>query len=349
VRQPLEFATIQDRLLTKLNPISAIPLRIGSIVNIPGAYRPTRPDPIAPIMAAPDFSQAMYKSLRDISAELMIPNLNLIQQNTIALLQPNQRFIEAYMVGLNHEMSRELLWRGYLTDQRGTYFRQFWDVSDYVTSEPGLTPEQLAERLKDIKPIHTWPRQADLGDNDNRQFSTSEEALVLVIRSDLLKKYPTAVVYAINAVWPDGGGSRQLGNLEKYPLFHAEIEPDLTFLGFDLTAVEAKGSSNPQDNRPGWFVAIKERSGEPRFGLDVADEPAITPAIKWDDLSWGHLAATQAEFDALNYIDLTEPLHNVNITQNPDNVYWATQAADMAHILYQVPVLIAIHASEMLR
>ena len=30
------------------------------------------------------------------------------------------------MVGLNFEMGRELLWRGFPTDQRGTYFDSFW-------------------------------------------------------------------------------------------------------------------------------------------------------------------------------------------------------------------------------
>ena len=55
------------------------------------------------------------------------------------------------MVGLNYEMSRQLLWNGYPTDQRGSYFRQFWDVSAYVP-QPGdpTNPTQLAEGLKDI-------------------------------------------------------------------------------------------------------------------------------------------------------------------------------------------------------
>ena len=33
------------------------------------------------------------------------------------------------MVGLNHEMMRELLWREYPTDQRGTAFHRFWGRS----------------------------------------------------------------------------------------------------------------------------------------------------------------------------------------------------------------------------
>ena len=76
----------------------------------------------------------MYKPLVDRSTELFLPNMHLIAQNTITLLETNQRFIESYMVGLNHEFARELLWREYPTDQRGSYFRQFWDVSAFLSA-----------------------------------------------------------------------------------------------------------------------------------------------------------------------------------------------------------------------
>ena len=66
------------------------------------------------------------------SPKYFLPNINLIAPNSITLLETNQKFIESYMVGLNHEMARELLWREYPTDQRGSYFRQFWDVSGYL-------------------------------------------------------------------------------------------------------------------------------------------------------------------------------------------------------------------------
>ena len=89
--------------------------------------------------------------LRDINKELLIPNLQLIPPNTISLLETNPKFIESYMVGLNHEMGRELLWREYPTDLRGSYFRQFWEVKG--VSNPD-TPAD-AEQLKDITKIHT--------------------------------------------------------------------------------------------------------------------------------------------------------------------------------------------------
>ena len=71
-------------------------------------------------MAYPEIDIPMYEPLKKLSDELFLPNLNLIPQNTITLLETNQSFIEAYMVGLNHEFARELLWREYPTDQRGS-------------------------------------------------------------------------------------------------------------------------------------------------------------------------------------------------------------------------------------
>ena len=81
------------------------------------------------IRFAPTFPQPMYEAMRDYFPDMLLPGMGLVPQNTIALLKTNPELIEAYMVGLNHEMSRELLWRGFPTDQRGTYFRQFWDAA----------------------------------------------------------------------------------------------------------------------------------------------------------------------------------------------------------------------------
>ncbi len=45
----------------------------------------------------------MYEPLKDRSAALL-PSINLIEFSSITLLETNQPFIEAYMVGLNHEL-----------------------------------------------------------------------------------------------------------------------------------------------------------------------------------------------------------------------------------------------------
>ena len=59
-----------------------------------------------------------------------MPGLDKFPLNRCGIFESNQAFIEAYMVGLNHEMAREMLWREFPADLRQTFFRQFWDKRD---------------------------------------------------------------------------------------------------------------------------------------------------------------------------------------------------------------------------
>src|SRR4029450_5424590 len=124
----------------------------------------------------------MLEPLKAIDVELFLPNIDLIAQNSITLIETNQKFIEAYMVGLNHEFARELLWRESPTDQRGSYFRQFWDVRSVINSE-GLSENALKEQLYDIPELHRWSVESNLGMHDNRATPGEEgqEEAVLVI------------------------------------------------------------------------------------------------------------------------------------------------------------------------
>ena len=138
-------------------------------------------------MAAPKFPQPMYESLRDLSQQLLLPGLETVEPNSVLGLETNSRFVEAYMVGLNFEMGRELLWRGYPTDQRGTYFDRFWDSR---SSGGGA----------DVNPIHGW-HDRPLGDP---QTAPAGDRFVMLMRSALLRRYPTAVIYAAKAIKPNG-------------------------------------------------------------------------------------------------------------------------------------------------
>jgi hypothetical protein len=359
VPQPMDLTNAVAKLKQSLNPAVAIPKRAEFILKIPASVKRSyvrRTKTFVPVMAHPVFTEPMYRALRDISSEFLAPNLGLIPNNTISLMETNQRFIEAYMVGLNDEMGRELLWRQFPTDQRGSYFRQFWDVSDTVERDPATPPAQVEERLLDIKKLHTWDRESLLGEHPSRPLPTGAEPdepkLVLVVRGDLLKRYPTAVIYAQRAKWNKdelGRDIRELddgdpGQVVKSPAFKAEVEPDVRFLGFDLTATAVKGSSDPAAGDPGWYFVIQERPGEPRFGLDDLTEESPESASNWNELAWEHLD----NFASLGCIDL-EAAIRVSAMPPPDNSFtWGRNAADMAYILYQVPVMVAFHAADML-
>ena len=139
-------------------------------------------------MNYPDIKDAMYVPLGGISSEYFVPNLKLVPNNTISLLQTNQPFIEAYLVGLNHEFARELLWREYPTDQRGSYFRQFWDVTNFVDRGPG--PKRSREDLKDIPPLHQWPATSALGSHNQRQ-AQGDRRVVLLFAATCSSAIPT--------------------------------------------------------------------------------------------------------------------------------------------------------------
>jgi hypothetical protein len=359
-RPPLGVDALADVIMTTIDPRVAIRRRILVSIRLPDRLRPQTAERIVPVMAYPEFPQPMYQPLRDLSAEYLIPNIGLVPPNTISLLETNQKFIEAYFVGLNHEMGRELLWREYPTDQRGSYFRQFWDVGDFVPSVPGQSPEQQAARLKDIPEIHTWTSGSALGSHNHRDAQGDATQLVLLIRGDLLKRYPNAIIYAHRARWQtDGFGnpltdeprelvpinseSDQLANA-RHPLYSAKVEPDIHFLGFDLTVDEAKGV-NADD--PGWFFVLKERVGEARFGLDVVEDAASVELNEWDDLAWGHVAG---DFGPGNHLQLP-PVAEAIAPADPQGMAWHadSNAADVAFILFQDPVLVAVHAQEMLR
>jgi hypothetical protein len=361
VPQPLDLNNAVLKLKQALNPAVAIPRRAEFVLKIPasikGAYlRPQRT--LVTVMAHPVFTEPMYRALKDISADFLAPNLGLIPNNTISLMETNQRFIEAYMVGLNDEMGRELLWRQFPTDQRGSYFRQFWDVGDAVNRDPAKPPAQVEEELLDITKLHTWERETFLGEHASRPLPSGaepgESRLVLVVRGDLLKKYPTAVIYAQQARWNKDEEERDIRELDdsnpaefiKAPIFKAEIDPDIRFLGFDLTASFVKGNADPAAANPGWFFVIQERPGEPRFGLDSLSVDSPAEPTNWNELAWEHLS----NFETLGCVDFNRhvPVPPA-MTDPPDDEFeWGRNAADMAYILYQAPVMVAFHAADML-
>ena len=188
-RTALDLPAEAEHTVVALDPAVTVRRRHDALVKVPLRIASDLSPDFVEAMACPAFDLPMYRPLADLSAELLVPNINLVETNSVTLLETNQKFIEAYMVGLNHEFARELLWREYPTDQRGSSFRQFWDVSSYLAGPPD--DETLRERLRDIPPLHLWRRASRLGKHDARERpSDDEEEVVLAIRGDLLKRYP---------------------------------------------------------------------------------------------------------------------------------------------------------------
>ena len=392
-RVPLALEQVRATILRAIEPARAFPARIAPLLKVGGrslgsyvgTYRddpgggtaPPGTERVVPVMAYPDIKQAMYEPLCAISSELMVPNLKLIEPNTISLMVRNLPFIEAYMVGLNHEFARELLWREYPTDQRPSSFRQFWDVSQ-VPNVQNVEPKAFEESLRDIVRIHEWAPASHLGDHNNRRVAGAppedsqtpllKRPVILVIRGDLLKRYPNTIIYAQRArwgtradnalrlvLWDETGEKGENDPADpniQYPQYKAFVRPDIHFIGFDLSVEEVRGDPALAEtadakaaipaNKLGWFFALKEVVGEPRFGLDDGLSTDPEPVV-WDNLAWQNLG------DDVTRIDVAKPFAVEPGGVDRQNVEWGANSADMAFILYQKPVLVAVHAREMLR
>jgi hypothetical protein len=359
-----DIANADRKLSAAIDPRVAFPKLVAAEVLY--TFNPLwllEPEHLVPAMAYPDFSDPMYEKLRDISSELFLPNLQLIPPNTISLLVTNPEFIESYMTGLNHEFGRELLWREYPTDQRGSYFRQFWDVKGIIAEDTGLSAEELADVYKDIEPLDEWTGLSHLGTHRNKKRPQGKQ-LVLVVRGELLKKYPNTIIYAQKAhIFKNKNGvadpqkepiiteiktEAEMKTEIEFPIFRAEIQPDFRFFGFDMSIEQARGDANPQHESDdwGWYFIIQQIPGEPRFGADIKFQPDDDPStpITWDDLGWDNFA------DGIEFLSTSiKPLPAFfNKLTAAEKAQWGTHSADMASVLYQKPVMIAIHAKEML-
>ncbi len=278
----LDIAALRTTLVTRIDPVVTVPRRVLNLISLSARLNWTPLDPLEPVMAYPEFPQAMYGPLRDLSEAYLLPGADLVPPSSVGLLQTNRKLIEAYMVGLNHEMARQLLWNGYPTDQRGSYFRQFWDVSTYVPQKGDpADPAKLHELLKDIPPVNTWPKPVALGSHPNRTDILANN-LVLLVRGELFKRYPNAIVYAVKAT-RDGSGAPGIDETdEHYPIFGGNLSPDMTFLGFNLGADDARGGTAASPY--GYYFAFQEQPSEPRFGLEPTAD--VSPVPHWAELAW---------------------------------------------------------------
>jgi hypothetical protein len=359
----IDLTSISNTMVTAIDPKTTIIRRGLSMIALPPWIIAEIGEDFNEVMAYPKIDLPMYQPLEERSADRLLPNINKIARNSITLMETNQRFIEAYMVGLNYEFARKLLWREYPTDQRGSYFRQFWSVGDTIDSE-GLSEDALKEKLYDIPEIHRWEPTSALGDHNNRipPGQPAEPQAVLIIRGELLKKYPNTVIFAEHAKMsgslrePDWLTAEEEKNpppsKTRTPLYQAHPTDDIYFFGFDLTIDEVKGTGGD----PGWYFVLQERPGEARFGLELSP---TTPIEAFDDVCWNDAmpGITPGQFlaaGALSSVNFTEPS---DVTDPPKHDQWnddrrvnlaSVSSARWAYMLLRQPVMVAIHASEML-
>lgn len=248
--------TFFEGVLAAADPGVTIPRRVRARI----AVTPTSPmqasatdDTLGPILVAPKLPWPMMRPLLGFGRDWLAPALEAkgAPEDFIAVMVPNQAFIEAYMAGLNDEIGREMRWRGFPTDQRGTVFDRFW-----------------SEQHPELAELHTW--QSTLG---NHALSGGAARLVIVIRGELLLRFGTAGVFLQKAAattppspLPDLGGAQST----QYPLFAGQLSGGISYFGFDVSTETAIGGGG---HGPGWYVVFQEPPVDLRFGAQQGANP----------------------------------------------------------------------------
>lgn len=317
---PLDLEAVRTGLLARTDPELTLTARINARLDLSAVSSLARRDVLDPVMAYPHFDDAMWKALHALGHGWLLPGLEDVPPDTVTLVATNPSFVAAHMVGLNQEMMSELLWREYPTDQRGTPFRRFW-------GRGGSAPD-------DIKPVHQFSGTL----TDNLLSGGAGEA-VLLLRSELLRRYPGSIIYLCRGKNTSADDPQLDESTITTPSFRGDFPPDISFVGFPVTPEQLRATTNP------WWFVIAQPPAEPRFGLD---DPTPTTPIKptsASDLAWNHMSADGNPDTPVPFATANPPmLHDVSF----GGAHWGDSAAVQARLTYQHPVRIAIRASTLL-
>ncbi|MET9735083.1 hypothetical protein ABZZ79_31910 [Streptomyces sp. NPDC006458] len=250
---PVDADGMCGRLAHALDPGTLLSDRLDSQITFLSEDAFTLPEaPGEPLMAAPDFAAPMALAMQKDAPDWFLPGSATIPDDRAVLLQANAPFIASFMVGVNDEMNREMRWREYPTDLRGSPFTHFWPRPDGAP---------------DIPPVHSWARDGGLG---AQLALDAGEVDVLLIRGRLVRRYPNLIVAAVPA-----SSVSDVDNLAEDTWQHPQMVLTLDERTCAYTFVL------PGDIHDWWFV-LAENSYRMRFGFDTGSDRYQ----HWSDLTW---------------------------------------------------------------
>jgi hypothetical protein len=321
---------------------------------------PAEATAMAPVLRSPVVPIPLADRLVEFAASTLLRMSEALPPNSLAVVEQNPAFVEAFLVGANHQMNNELRWREFPTDMRGTIFARFWNR--------GSAPDDASS--DDIPPIRSW--SGELGKNLVPRGDGGTNFVVL-LRSDFIRKF--GAVEMVLTRLKDGKTAWSPQDIDSFPAsFKGVIGSDTAYYGYDITRDSILATRNR------FFFAIYEPVGAFRFGLDIANasvrrarfpfataalpfslqaigrtpgdspvplhlksgQPGTGGADKWDDLSWADMTLTDA-----GYIDFvrTQPA----VSEPPPLWSAARTSASLALSFLQKPVAAVISAARVLQ
>jgi hypothetical protein len=306
--------TMAERLCAAIAPL---PLQWRRLVTEIGGAELTRRSldddrPLQPIMDHPHFDVPIAQEILSKWPEWALPGITALPDDSVVVMETNPGFVAALLVGLNQEFNRELLWREFPTDQRGTSFARFWPTAG-----------------NDVDEIARWPLGSTLG---SQIASGVQGSIALLIRGALLRRFPGLPLLAVPGE-PDGTLPKTFTGV---PATQVPLDESTTLYLFSGISEESALAGD-------YFFVLREPMTGTRFGFDLPGTNQGHSMTSWARLEW-----EMVNLDGGRFIKVSAP----PTTQPPgggDLAVWGNGSADMARIAFQQPFQLAVPASKWLR
>jgi hypothetical protein len=321
---PPDLTTLAYGAVAALNPTAVLPRRVTAQFSIEGTPAEAAPpgEPISRVRVGPRLDVPLFDLFREQGVDWLLPGIADLPDDRIVLAAPDGAVIESFLVGANHEMSRELLWRRYPASRGASVFTRFWDRRSGTTT------------VRDAPDLTTWA--GALGSH----LDPSARIGVVVARGQLFRRNPDLKIYAHQAVAGANGpvpapaaDEAAWAGVTEQPILRALIPPDMLLFGFSRDAATLRGEPPLV---PGWFLVLAEPPAGTRYGL--AQTSTSGTLGSWADLAWGDVTVTGDHLDAAAAPGRAPAAGPA----------WSARSDVLARILQRPPFRLFLHASRLI-
>jgi hypothetical protein len=212
--------------------------------HVTGGITGLRPPELAPPDLALELNIPLWSFLRDASPDWLLPGAAALPEDRVVALQTNPEFVDAFLIGANQRALGELRWRNIPVVSGWTPLRRFWQrITDNATA--AATDVRPVLDVQTTPAGRTWSDASVLGDAAHQPTGPAS-LLVVLLRTDLFRRYPATQVYltpnpGAPGTWGDPPNVDLPGVQRIHPNLTGSVDPRTVFFGFPLTTDAAKG------------------------------------------------------------------------------------------------------------
>ena len=273
--RPVDLRLLADLLTDGLDPMTGGAPALRRVAARVSGVDP--PHLMLPLEDCPTLDLPAWRYLRDHAPHWLLPGADTLSAGEVAALRTNPEFIEAFLLGFNQQTLAELRWREHPVRAGCTPLRRFWERHDEV-ADPKADP--LSAPLDDITGIAGWLAAdgAPVGRVGTHPPSgVSPEKLVIVIRTELFRLYPSTLV----SLAEDNGAGQADLTKRTWPTFISALSTDLTMFAFN---------EHPTVVSQRWVV-VEEVPDGIRFGVHPDRRDPLDPSAEGSTSDGGDRAA----------------------------------------------------------